>query len=134
MPEVRQNGKGGTSTVAGQFEKDTTMRNAEKQNPGPHSARGVNPSSSKTIIGNCKPQVEVTLIHDPASFPTLLDSNVLEATLQAVYILSAARTPIGKFGGSLGSLTAADMGLVAAKAAMVRAGIQPEQVEESIFG
>src|SRR6202163_813976 len=55
-------------------------------------------------------------------------------SLQAVYILSAVRTPIGKFGGSLASLTAADMGVVAAKAAMERAGIQPEQVEESIFG
>jgi acetyl-CoA C-acetyltransferase len=54
--------------------------------------------------------------------------------LQAVYILSAVRTPIGKFGGSLASLTAADMGIVTAKAAMERAGIQPEQVEETIFG
>jgi acetyl-CoA C-acetyltransferase len=54
--------------------------------------------------------------------------------LQAVYILSAVRTPIGKFGGSLASLTAADMGVVAAKAAMERAGIQPDQVEETIFG
>src|ERR1700730_2477961 len=55
-------------------------------------------------------------------------------TLQAVYILSAVRTPIGKFGGSLASLTAADMGVVSAKAAIERAGIQPEQVEETIFG
>jgi acetyl-CoA C-acetyltransferase len=55
-------------------------------------------------------------------------------TLQAVYILSAVRTPIGKFGGSLASLTAADMGVVAAKAAIERAGIQPEQIEETIFG
>jgi acetyl-CoA C-acetyltransferase len=54
--------------------------------------------------------------------------------LQAVYILSGVRTPIGKFGGSLASLTAADMGTVAAKAAMERAGIQPAQVEETIFG
>jgi acetyl-CoA C-acetyltransferase len=51
-----------------------------------------------------------------------------------VYILSAVRTPIGKFGGSLASLTAADMGVVAAKAAIERAGVQPEQVEETIFG
>ena len=51
-----------------------------------------------------------------------------------VYILSAVRTPIGKFGGSLKSLTAADMGAVAAKAALERAGVQPEQVEETIFG
>jgi acetyl-CoA C-acetyltransferase len=54
--------------------------------------------------------------------------------LQAVYILSGVRTPIGKFGGALASLTAADMGVVAAKAAMERAGVQPEQVEESIIG
>ena len=54
--------------------------------------------------------------------------------MQGVYILSAVRTPIGKFGGSLASLTAADMGVVAAKAAMARAGVQPDQVEETIFG
>jgi acetyl-CoA C-acetyltransferase len=51
-----------------------------------------------------------------------------------VFILSAVRTPIGKFGGSLASLTAADMGVVAAKAAMERAGVQPDQIEETIFG
>jgi acetyl-CoA C-acetyltransferase len=55
-------------------------------------------------------------------------------SLNNVYILSAARTPIGKFGGSLASLTAADMGVVAAKAAIERAAVPPEQVEESIFG
>src|ERR1700731_2612279 len=55
-------------------------------------------------------------------------------SLQAVYILSGVRTPIGKFGGALASLTAADMGVVAAKAAMERAGVQPEQVEEGIIG
>src|SRR5579863_6349704 len=55
-------------------------------------------------------------------------------SLEAVYILSAVRTPIGKFGGSLASLAAADIGVVAAKAAIERAGIQPAQVEETIFG
>jgi len=54
--------------------------------------------------------------------------------LQDVYILSAVRTPIGKFGGSLASMTAADMGVVAAKAAMERARVQPQQIEETIFG
>lgn len=54
--------------------------------------------------------------------------------MQAVYILSAVRTPIGKFGGSLASQTAADIGVVAAKAAIERAGVQPEQIEETIFG
>ncbi|MBZ5549500.1 MAG: acetyl-CoA C-acetyltransferase [Acidobacteriia bacterium] len=51
-----------------------------------------------------------------------------------VYILSAVRTPIGKFGGSLASQTAVDLGVVAAKAALERAGVQPQQVEETIFG
>jgi len=64
----------------------------------------------------------------------MLDSNVSEAFVNNVYILSAVRTPIGKFGGSLASLTAADMGVVAAKAALTRAGVQPQQVEETIFG
>ena len=54
--------------------------------------------------------------------------------MQAVYIVSAVRTPIGKFGGSLASQTAADMGVVAAKAAIERAGVGPDQIEETIFG
>jgi len=54
--------------------------------------------------------------------------------LQDVYILSAVRTPIGRFGGSLASMTAADMGVVAAKAAIERARVHPKQVEETIFG
>jgi acetyl-CoA C-acetyltransferase len=54
--------------------------------------------------------------------------------MQDVYILSAVRTPIGKFGGSLASMTAADMGAVAAKSGIERAGIRPEQIEETIIG
>src|ERR1051326_3954513 len=53
---------------------------------------------------------------------------------ETVYILSAVRTPIGKFGGGLASLTAADMGVVAAKAALERAGVDAKQVGETIFG
>jgi len=54
--------------------------------------------------------------------------------LTNVYILSAVRTPIGKFGGSLASLTAADMGVIAAKAALERASLGSGKVEETIFG
>jgi acetyl-CoA C-acetyltransferase len=57
-----------------------------------------------------------------------------DGPLKPIYILSAVRTPIGKFGGSLASQTAADMGAVAAQAAIERAGVQPQQVEETIFG
>jgi acetyl-CoA C-acetyltransferase len=66
-------------------------------------------------------------------YGSLLDSK-LEVVVQAVFILSAVRTPIGKFGGSLASLTAADMGVAAARAAMERAGVRPEQIDETIFG
>jgi len=58
----------------------------------------------------------------------------LETPMHEVYILSAARTPIGKFGGSLASMTAASLGVVAAQAAIERAGVRPEQIEETIFG
>jgi acetyl-CoA C-acetyltransferase len=54
--------------------------------------------------------------------------------LEEVFIVSAVRTPIGKFGGSLAGMTAADMGVVAGKAAMERAAVQPGHVEETIFG
>lgn len=54
--------------------------------------------------------------------------------MQDVFILSAARTPIGKFGGSLANMTAADMGVVAARAALERAGVAAELVEETIMG
>ncbi len=49
-------------------------------------------------------------------------------------ILSAARTPIGKFQGSLASLPATQLGAIAVKAAVERAGINPEEIEEVIMG
>ncbi|KAK3714647.1 erg10, acetyl-CoA C-acetyltransferase [Vermiconidia calcicola] len=51
-----------------------------------------------------------------------------------VYILSAARTPTGMFMGSLSSLNAVQLGSHAIKAAVQRAGIKPEEVEEVFFG
>lgn len=50
------------------------------------------------------------------------------------FILSAVRTPIGKFGGSLRDFSAPDLGVWAAQAALQRAGVAPEEVEEAIFG
>ena len=49
-------------------------------------------------------------------------------------LVSSARTPIGKIGGALASLEAADLGAVAIKAALERAGIEPDQVEYVIMG
>ena len=54
--------------------------------------------------------------------------------MRDVYILSGVRTPIGKFGGWLTAMSAVDLGVIAARAALERAGVTPEQVEETIFG
>ena len=54
--------------------------------------------------------------------------------MQEVFIVSAVRTPIGKFGGKLAHMTSPDLGVVAARAAMEQAGVKPEQIEEAIFG
>ena len=54
--------------------------------------------------------------------------------MRPVYVLSAARTPIGKFGGSFASMTAAELGEVAAKAAIARSGLPADAVSETIFG
>ncbi len=49
-------------------------------------------------------------------------------------ILDGARTAFGKFGGALSSLSASDLGGIAIKAALQKAGVQPEQVDEVIMG
>ncbi|WP_100401465.1 acetyl-CoA C-acetyltransferase [Bacillus sp. FJAT-42315] len=49
-------------------------------------------------------------------------------------IIDGARTPFGKFGGGLSSLTASQLGGIAIKEALNRAGVQPDQVDEVIFG
>jgi acetyl-CoA C-acetyltransferase len=64
----------------------------------------------------------------------MLNLMIRSYSLADVYILCAVRTPIGKFGGALASLTAADMGTIAAQAALERAGVQAQQVDETIFG
>ncbi len=54
--------------------------------------------------------------------------------MRGVFILSAVRTPIGKFGGSLRDFSAPDLGVLAAQAALEQAGVAPSEVEETIFG
>ncbi|MBM7605277.1 acetyl-CoA C-acetyltransferase [Metabacillus crassostreae] len=49
-------------------------------------------------------------------------------------ILSGVRTPVGKFGGTLASLTAAELGGIAIKEALKRANVDKDQVDEVIFG
>ena len=53
---------------------------------------------------------------------------------RTVYIVSAVRTPTGSFGGSLKDFSATQLGAIAIKAAVERAGIQPGDVQEVLMG
>jgi acetyl-CoA C-acetyltransferase len=53
---------------------------------------------------------------------------------KGVLVAGAARTPIGKFGGALASLQAADLGTFAARAAIEASGVPADAIEEAIFG
>ncbi len=54
--------------------------------------------------------------------------------MKEVYIISAVRTPIGSFGGSLSALSATQLGAIAIKGAVARAGIDGAMVQEVIMG
>lgn len=54
--------------------------------------------------------------------------------MKEVYILSAVRTPMGSFGGSLKEISATQLGAIAIKGALARAGISPEMVQEVLMG
>jgi acetyl-CoA acetyltransferase family protein len=53
---------------------------------------------------------------------------------QEVVVLRGARTPFGDFGGALRDLSAAELGAHAARAALERSGVTPEQVDHAVFG
>ena len=54
--------------------------------------------------------------------------------MRDVVIAGAVRTPIGRFGGGLSSLTAADLGAMVGGEALRRAGVDPSAVDETVFG
>ena len=54
--------------------------------------------------------------------------------MRDVLVAGAVRTPIGRFGGGLAGLTAAELGAAAARESLRRAGVPPAQVDETIFG
>jgi acetyl-CoA C-acetyltransferase len=54
--------------------------------------------------------------------------------MRDVFVAGAVRTPIGRFGGGLAALTAAGLGATAAREALLRAGVEPARVDETIFG
>ena len=60
--------------------------------------------------------------------------NKRSSPVDEAVILSAVRTPIGKFQGSLSSVPATQLGAIAVRAAVDRAGIDPAEIEEVIMG
>jgi len=54
--------------------------------------------------------------------------------MKEVYIISAVRTPIGSFGGSLKSFTATQLGAIAIKGALAKAGVEPGVVDDVLMG
>ncbi|MEP6741468.1 MAG: thiolase family protein [bacterium] len=54
--------------------------------------------------------------------------------MRNVYLVGSVRTPIGRFGGTLASWTAADLGTVAAKESISRAQLRADQIQQSIWG
>lgn len=54
--------------------------------------------------------------------------------MKEVYIISAVRTPIGSFGGSLKGFSATQLGAIAIKGALKKAGVKPELVNEVLMG
>src|SRR6267143_3293374 len=62
-----------------------------------------------------------------------LSGVLMNETRQAV-IISATRTPVGKFLGSLKGFTATELGAIAVRETVKRAGVKPEDVDEVIMG
>ena len=54
--------------------------------------------------------------------------------MDPIYICGPSRSPIGKFGGTLSGLTPAELSVPVARAAMERAGISPDDIDEVIWG
>lgn len=56
------------------------------------------------------------------------------STAQDIVIVAAARTPIGKFGGSLAKIPASELGALVIQDLLRRSGLQPDQIQEVILG
>ena len=54
--------------------------------------------------------------------------------MKELYVASCCRTAVGAFQGSLSNTPAAELGAVVVKAALERAGLKPENVDELMFG
>ena len=82
--------------------------------------------TSTNLYGNCA---------NDSKIPHAPSKNAYNVVVMVdVVIVSAVRTPIGKFHGSLSALSAVDLGTIVAQAAIERAGLQADVVDQAIFG
>lgn len=58
----------------------------------------------------------------------------MDISMSDIYIVAGARTAIGTFGGSLSTFSPTQLGTIAAKEAIKRAGLEPADVDNSVFG
>src|SRR5215469_2964686 len=54
--------------------------------------------------------------------------------MQEVFVVSSARTPVGVLQGTLSDVSATDLGVIAAKGALERGGIDPRQIDQVVLG
>src|SRR5689334_2656362 len=67
-------------------------------------------------------------------FAFILTLQIKDQAMKEVYIVSAVRTPIGSFGGTLKDVPATKLGALAIKSVIEKVGIRPDQVEEVLMG
>lgn len=79
------------------------------------------------------PAFAFTAVRRLAQTATIMSPSA-NTSISDVVILSATRTPIGSFNGVLKKATAPELGITAAKAAIERAGLKPNQIEDAYFG
>jgi hypothetical protein len=96
---------------------------------------GISQNLSKGWVWNSLWSSSIAVIDDRQRFILSFDSIDSEVSLmEEVVILSAARTPIGKYGKEFLDLKATQLGTVAVSEALRRAGLEPADIEECIMG
>ena len=59
--------------------------------------------------------------------------NQFAAIYNDVYLVNGARTPFGKFCGTLGGISPTDLGIIAGKEALLRSGLAPNEIQHVVF-
>jgi acetyl-CoA C-acetyltransferase len=96
------------------------------------------PESRRMNISNAQKSREASTRAPSAERKTYtadsMEGSAMQDESQEVVIVSAARTPVGKFQGALSSFSASDLGALAVREAVARAAIDPASVDECLMG